>query len=76
MIRLIFSHGIAVYLGAGVFAASLMGSAIPAINWLGYAYITAAWPHMVYCAPVERGCDPMPPQWMNGYVFDDLEAKP
>jgi hypothetical protein len=70
-----FTHAFALYIGAGVFAASLMGSAIPALNLLGKVYIMVTWPKVVYCAPEENGCDPLPPEWMNSLVFS-FRGKP
>jgi hypothetical protein len=65
----ILTHTIALYLGAGLFAASLIGASIPALNMLGHMYITLTWPALVYCAPVHRACDGMPPDWAGPYLF-------
>lgn len=64
------SHAIACYIGAGLFAAYLMGTAIPALNWVGKAYIIATWPRVIRCAPVENQCDPLPPERMSQYIFN------
>jgi hypothetical protein len=65
----ILSHLASMYVGAGLFGALLMAQAIPAINLFGIAYMTATWPRLIYCTPVERGCDPMPPEWLGVYMF-------
>jgi len=69
------SHALAMYLGAGIFAASLIKASIPALNMLGMSYITATWPMLIYCTPAERGCDGMPPDWTAPYLFS-FEATP
>lgn len=74
MIRNTITHAVAVYIGAGILAASLTGAAIPALNWVGKAYIIVAWPRLIHCAPVENQCDPLPPEWMNPYIFNLDEA--
>ena len=73
--RFLLAVLLSTYFGAGVFAASLFGSAIPSLNPLGYAWVALHWPKMVYCAPVERGCDPLPPQWLYRFMFDGSEIR-
>ena len=58
------------YIGAGMFAAAMISAAIPALNWLGMSYIAITWPAQVLCAPVDSGCDPMPPEWAAQYFFN------
>jgi hypothetical protein len=69
MLKPILTHAAAIYLGAGIFAASLFGASIPAFNIIGKAWVVIYWPRMVYCAPIENHCDPMPPKWLTEYVF-------
>jgi hypothetical protein len=59
------------YLGAGLFAASLIHAAIPPLNFLGFTYIAATWPALIYCTPEDRGCTGMPPEWAVAYLFEE-----
>jgi hypothetical protein len=61
--RRILTHALSVYIGAGLFAGLLMKAAVPAINWIGVAYIAATWPVQIYCAPIRRECEVEPPDW-------------
>lgn len=75
-LRPIITHLAAAYLGAGIFCASLMGIAIPALNMIGKAYIALAWPKMIYCGRVNDGCDPTPPAWASGAMFTFDRGQP
>ena len=69
MIRNIAFTLINMYLGAGMFAAALLGAAIPALNAVGYTYIMLTWPKIVYCAPKHRGCSSYPDPATSKYFF-------
>lgn len=71
MKKLIATHLLAAYLGAGIFSGTLLAQAIPALNIVGIAYNAVMWPAMVYCAPVARDCDPLgsTPEWMQTAMF-------
>lgn len=57
------------YLGAGLFAALLVGAAIPALNVIGKVHLAVIWPVVIYCAPASRGCSATSPEWMAQYMF-------
>jgi Na+-translocating ferredoxin:NAD+ oxidoreductase RnfD subunit len=67
--RSIFTHMIAVYIGAGLFGALLMKAAIPAMNPLGMVYFTVSWPQQIICARADSRCDPMPAEWLARHMF-------
>ena len=67
--RVILTHLIAAYLGAGLFSGLLMQRAIPALNPLGVAYITLIWPDQIICARTNSGCDNTPPPVVAKYLF-------
>ena len=56
----ILTHIAAAYMGAGLFGGLVMQAAVPAMNTLGVAYYTAAWPAFLHCAKSKLAeCDPM-----------------
>ena len=59
---------LSMYLGAGLFAGLMMQRAIPALNPLGVAFITATWPNQIRCARVESGCNAVPSK-LAPYLF-------
>lgn len=69
MKKLLLTHLIAFYLGAGVFGALLVKQGVPPINLLGMSYLIGMWPKVLYCTPVNRGCEPMPPEWLAPFMF-------
>ena len=74
--RTVLSHLTALYLGAGLFAATIHQVAVPAANSFAYLWILGMWPKMVYCAPVDRGCNPLWPDRLSGYMHSFPEDKP
>ncbi|WP_411839812.1 hypothetical protein [Paracoccus sp. ME4] len=69
MTRLIAAFLLGAYLGAGIFAGLLHQRAVPALNVVGIAWITATWPNLIRCARADAGCDPTGPEWMRPYIF-------
>lgn len=69
--RSFISHAAAAYLGAGLFSAYVIMSAVPATTILGGMYHMVTWPGAAFCAtrsclaPVERV-----PVWALPYFFD------
>lgn len=41
------------YMGVGSLSASLLMTAIPAVNWMGAAYIALTWPAWIKGSPVK-----------------------
>lgn len=69
MSRIILTHLIAAYLGAGLFSGLMMQRAIPALNPLGVAYIAVTWPGQIICARTDSGCDNTPTATLARYLF-------
>lgn len=70
--RIIATHLLALYLGAGLFGGLLMQRAIPAMNGVGVAFYAATWPRQIACARVSAGCrdfDEWMPGWMVAALF-------
>lgn len=52
-----------VYLFVAVMSGVAMGRAIPALNYLGKAYVGVTWPGAVFCAATQiDGCNVLPPK--------------
>ena len=70
VLRILATHLIALYIGAGLFGGITMSTFLP-LNWLGVTYYTLTWPEHLYCAQV--GCGPvltyLPPH-MQAWFFD------
>lgn len=58
-----FAMGVgALYLVTGVMSGTAMARAIPALNFLGGAYLAATWPGAMFCAATQiEGCTVLPP---------------
>jgi len=65
----VLTHALALYLGAGMFAGVMLQRGIPALNPLGVAFVAVTWPNQVRCARVSSGCNPLPPEWMEPYLW-------
>lgn len=57
MARLVLTHILAAYIGAGLFSGLLMQRAIPAINPLGLAFIAVTWPEQIRCGGTVSECE-------------------
>ncbi|MSU91876.1 hypothetical protein GE300_20075 [Rhodobacteraceae bacterium 2CG4] len=74
MVRSLFSHALALYIGAGLFGGLLMAQAVPATTPVGVAYYTVTWPQQIYCARADRDCrriDEQAPAWLVPLMFED-----
>ena len=56
MTRLLITHVLAFYLGAGLFAGLLTQRAVPALNSVGVAFIAVTWPEQIRFARISSGC--------------------
>ena len=68
--RIIATHLVAIYLGAGLFAGLLMERAVPAMNAAGVAFVALTWPRQIICARAETACSTTPPAWAFSFKED------
>lgn len=65
--RTITRIALIIYAIGGIFSASFMKMAIPALNWIGVLYVGLTWPISILLAPF--GLSVIPPQWIANYMF-------
>lgn len=78
MVRQIITHGIAVYLGAGLSLGLIMQQAVPLSNF-GVGVYAATWPRHVYCARPGADCFGQAdylPIWFGKLMFKASAFKP
>lgn len=69
MTKMIAVAALSAYLGAGLFAGLSLQRAIPALNPVGVAWVTATWPNVIRCARVSSGCSPVGPTGLQPFMF-------
>ncbi|WYK04427.1 hypothetical protein DWF04_015575 [Cereibacter sphaeroides f. sp. denitrificans] len=63
-------------LAVGLGLAAYMMHALPAMNWLGGAWVVATWPVTVACTVLTGDPCAMPPEWLAEMMFTFEEGMP